>query len=50
MKDKLENISNTRGDVGRDNGGKRGQGFSGTTIKNSWTKPRRCGITGGRWG
>ena len=24
-----------------DNGGERGKGFSGTTIKDTWTKPRQ---------
>ena len=33
----------------RDNGGKR-EGFSGTTIKDTWTKPRADGSKGGRWG
>ena len=37
----------TRGEVGRDNGGKR---FPGTTIKGTWTKPKLGGIRGGRWG
>ena len=40
----------TRAEVGVDNGGEKGQGFSGTTIKDTWTKPRRGGIRGGRWG
>ena len=39
----------TRGEVGGNNGGK-GEGFSGTTIKDTWTKPNRGGIRGGRWG
>ena len=30
--------------------GKREEGFSGTTIKDTWTKPRGSGIRGGRWG
>ena len=30
-------------------GGRRG-GFSGTTIKDTWTNPRQGGIRGGRWG
>ena len=30
-------------------GGRRGV-FSGTTIKDTWTKPRGGGIRGGRWG
>ena len=29
---------------------KKGEGFSGTTIKDTWTKPRRGGIRGGKWG
>ena len=28
----------------------RREGFSGTTIKDTWTKPREGGIRGGRWG
>ena len=36
--------------MGADNRG-RGEGFSGTTIKDTWTKPRRRGGSkGGRWG
>ena len=31
-------------------GGGKGEGFSGTTTKYTWTKTRHCGITGGRWG
>ena len=26
-----------------------GEGFSGTTIKDTWIKPRRGGIRGGLW-
>ena len=37
----------TRGEVGGDNGEK-GEGFSGTTIKDTWTKRRRGGIRQGR--
>ena len=33
--------------MGGDSGGK-GKGFSGTTIKDTWTKPRRGGSKGGR--
>ena len=40
----------TRGEVGGDNGRERGKGFSGTTIKDPWTKPRGDGMRGGRWG
>ena len=29
--------------------GGKGEGFSGTTIKDTWTKPRGCGSKGGRW-
>ena len=29
--------------------GGRGKGFSGTTVKDTWTKPRQGGIRGGRW-
>ena len=35
---------------GRGNGGKRGIGFSGTFIKDTWTKPKGGKIEGGRWG
>ena len=35
--------------MGGDNGGKGGR-FTGTTIKDPWTKPRGVGIRGGRWG
>ena len=38
----------TRGEVGGDNGAKRGKGFSGTTIKEAWAKPRGGGIEGRR--
>ena len=34
----------------RGQSGERREGFSGTTIKNTWTKPRVGGIRGGRWG
>ena len=30
--------------------GGKGEGFSGTTIKDTWTKPRGGGSKGGRWG
>ena len=31
--------------------GERGEGFLGTTIKDTWTKPRwGGGVRGGRWG
>ena len=41
----------TRGEVGGDNGRmrERGEGFLGTTIKDTWTKPRRGGSKGGGW-
>ena len=29
--------------------GGKGEGFSGTTIKDTWTKPRRGGSKEGRW-
>ena len=32
-----------------DNGGKRRGGFSGTCIKDTWTKPKRGRIKGGKW-
>ena len=47
-----KNISVTREEVGGDNG-RRGEGFSGTTIKDIWTKPRvgEAGEGGGDgWG
>ena len=34
----------------RDNGGRKGEGFSGTTIKDTWIKLRGGGNRGGRWG
>ena len=34
---------------GGDNGGKR-EGFSGTSMKDTWTKTRGGGIRDGRWG
>ena len=30
--------------------GEKGEGFSGTTIKDTWTKPRGGVSKGGRWG
>ena len=36
--------------MGGDNGGKKGEGFSGTTIKDTWTKPEWGRIKGGKWG
>ena len=30
--------------------GGRKEGFSGTCIKDTWTKPKRGRIKGGRWG
>ena len=36
--------------MGRDNRGKEGEGFTGTTIKDTWTKPRGGEIRGGWWG
>ena len=35
--------------MGGDNGAKQG-GFSETTIKDTWTKPRGGGSRGGKWG
>ena len=29
--------------------GGNGDGFSGTCIKNTWTKPKGCRIEGGMW-
>ena len=43
------NLTVTRGEVGGDNG-RKGEGFSGTIIKDTWTKPRWGGTRGGRWG
>ena len=31
-------------------GGGKGEGFSGTSIKDMWTKPKGDGIKGGNWG
>ena len=42
------NLTVTRGQVGGDNGG-RGEGFSGTTIKDTWTKTRGVELVGA-WG
>ena len=42
------NLAVTRGEVGGDNGGK-GEGFSGTTIKDTCTKPSGGRSRGGRW-
>ena len=30
--------------------GEKEDGFSGTTVKDTWTKPRGGGSKGGRWG
>ena len=30
--------------------GEKGERFSGTTIKDTWTKPKAVKIEGGRWG
>ena len=30
--------------------GEKGEGFTRTTIKNTWTKTRGLGSSGGRWG
>ena len=40
----------TRGEVGGDNGEKKGGWFSGTPIKYTWTKPKGDRIKGGKWG
>ena len=42
------NLTVTRGEGGGDNGCR--EEFSGTTIKDTWTKPRRGGSEGGKWG
>ena len=39
----------TRGDVGRNNGGKRGKGCQGTFLKDTWRKPKGEKTEGGRW-
>ena len=36
--------------MGGDNCGETGEGFSGTYIKDTWTKPKQGRIEGGRWG
>ena len=36
--------------MGRDNGGEKGEGFSGRCIKDTWTKPKGGRIKGGKWG
>ena len=38
----------TRREVGGDDGG--GEEFSGTCIKDTWTKPKGSRIKGGKWG
>ena len=43
-------LTETRGDMGGDNGGKKGKGHQGTCIKDTWTKPKRGKIEGGKWG
>ena len=40
----------TRGEVGGDNEGESVKGFSGSAIKDTWTKPSGGGIRGGRSG
>ena len=45
IKDKL---TITRGEVGGDNGEKKAGGFSRTSVKDTWTKPRVGG--GNSWG
>ena len=42
-----KNLTVTRGEVGGEDGGK-GEGFSGTTIKDTWPKPR--GVEAGEGG
>ena len=39
----------TRGEVGEDSGRKGGEEFSGTCVKDTWTKPKGGGIKGGKW-
>ena len=40
----------TRGKRGGDNRGKKEKGCQETSIKDTWTKPKRGRIEGGRWG
>ena len=35
---------------GREEWGEKGEGFSGTCVKDTWTKPKGARIEGGRWG
>ena len=30
--------------------GAKGEGFSGTSIKDTWTKPKGARVKGGKWG
>ena len=39
----------TTGEVGGNNGWKRGKGCQGTCIKDTWTKPKGDRKEGGRW-
>ena len=41
------NLTVTRGEVGGDNGEQMGEGFSGTTIKDTGTIPKGDGMGGG---
>ena len=36
--------------MGRDNGGGEEERFSGTSIKDTWTKPKASRIKGRKWG
>ena len=36
--------------MGGDNEGEKKEGFSGTSMKDTWTKPKGVRIKGGRWG
>ena len=47
MKEIKNKLTATRGEVVGYNGGK-GEGFSGTTIKETWTKPKAGRIKGGK--
>ena len=41
----------SRGEVGGDNGGGgKGEGSSGTSVKDTWTKPKESRIKAGKWG
>ena len=45
----MNNLTVIRGKVGGDNGRKRGKGHQGPGITDTWTKPKKGRIEGGRW-